>query len=483
MDAIAASDYGAGMDHVAPATGIAPRASANAGEEARAMLALAWPLVAANLLQMAVYAIDVMFVARLGESALAASSLGIAIYGLIQWTLTGFVGACAPLIAAEIGRRRHAVREVRRSLRMALWLGVLASLLGMAICWNGERILLLTGQGADVSARAGGFLRILMWALVPAIMAATLRILVATLGSPRIATVITAMALLTNALGNWLLVFGHWGFPALGLNGSAISSVITTLLMLAAYLAVILKMRKFRRYRLLGRWWRADWSRFADLVRLGLPIALTVLAEGGLFNSAALLIGQFGETALAAHTLALQIAALAFQVPFGIAQAATIRVGLAYGARDPAWIALAGRVALLCGIGFMALTALAMWIAPRLFLSLYVDPGEPANAALVALAVQYLAVAAAFQLFDGAQTVAAGALRGLQDTRTPMLMAVGGYWLAGFVAAVWLGLWTPLAGLGVWLGLAIGLVVVSALLLWRWHWRERLGLVPAQKIA
>ncbi|PQM26485.1 MATE family efflux transporter [Sphingopyxis lindanitolerans] len=447
--------------------------------EFRATLALALPLAAANLLQMLVHAVDVIFVARLGDTALAASSLGVAIFGLLLWTGTGLVGAAAPLIAAELGRRNHSVREVRRTVRMALWLSLLVSLAFMGVCAAGGPIMHATGQDPILSERAAGFLLILMWGMFPMIAASVLRIFVSALGRPTIATAITFFALFVNAFGNWVLVFGHLGLPALGLHGSALSSVMTSTAMLVAYVVVIQTDRRLRRYHLFGNWWRSEWSRFAEMLRIGTPIGLTILAEAGLFTGAAFLMGRIGEAQLAGHTIALQIAALAFQIPFGVAQAATIRVGLAYGARDRRGIALAGRASLGLGVGFMGFTALLIWLFPGLVLSIYVDVNEAKNAALVGFAMQFLVVAAAFQLFDGAQTVAAGVLRGLQDTRIPMLIAVCGYWIAGYGTAIYLGFWTPLSGVGVWIGLAVGLVVVAAMLLTRWRLRARLGLLPA----
>ena len=185
-------------------------------------------------------------------------------------------------------------------------------------------------------------------------------------------------------------------------------------------------------------------------------------------------MGRIGQAELAGHTIALQIAAIAFQIPFGIAQAGTIRVGYAFGAADRAGIARAGNAAIALGIGVMTLTAGAMWFVPRALISLYVDVDAPENAVLVAFALHYMVVAAAFQLADGAQAVAAGALRGLQDTRVPMAIAVFGYWLPGFGTAIALGFYTPLRGLGVWIGLAVGLLVVALLLLHRWSRRDRL---------
>jgi putative MATE family efflux protein len=446
--------------------------------EMRATLTLAWPIIGANLLQMAVFAVDVVFVARLGTVEFAAATLGVFLISLIMWALMGLTSACAPLIAAERGRRLHSVREVRRSARMALWLGVLASLPFMLVLSQGEAILLLTGQNPHVAARADDFLDIILFALVSSVTANTLRTIAAALDRPRWALIITAFALAVGIMSNWLLVFGNGGFPALGLEGSAMASVVTSIATLLAYIALFLFEPHLRRYRLFGRWWRSEWARMMAIVRLGVPIALGWTMEGALFGGAAVLMGRLGVTEVAAHAVALNIAALAFQVPLGVAQAATIRVGLSYGAQDRAGMARAGWAAIILGPGFMMLTALLMWFAPLLLIGLYLDLDNPENAATIAMARQFLVIAALFQLFDGAQVAIAGALRGLQDTRIPMIMAGFGYWVAGFGTAVLLGFHTGLRGQGIWIGLAAGLLVVSALLLSRWAARERLGLVP-----
>ena len=462
-----------------PHTSASPLASPSPFRtEFRATLRLAVPLATANLLQMLVYATDVIFVARLGQQALAASSLGVTIFGLLMWCFSGLTGACAPLIAAELGKRAHAVREVRRSVRMALWLSVLCGLAGMVIVANGEAILLAAGQDPVISARAGQFLGVLLWVMIPAIWANVLRTFVSALGRPVFATLITFMAILVNALGNYAFVFGNLGAPELGLTGSALASVLTGWATLLAYIAMIYGDRRLRRYHIFGRWWRPEWRRLRELVKIGVPIAAIILAEGGLFSSAAFLMGLIGEAQLAGHTVALQIDALAFQVPFGIGQAVTIRVGYHFGAGDRAAVARAGQAALMLALAYMALPAALMILAPRLVLWLYLGSDAWSATPMVLFAVQYLMIAAAFQLFDGAQAVLAGALRGLQDTRTPMVLALLGYWIIGFGTSVLLGFATPLSGLGVWLGLAVGLVVVAGLLLARWQSRERLGLLP-----
>jgi MATE family multidrug resistance protein len=446
--------------------------------EIAATLALAWPLVVANLAQMLVYAVDVIFVARLGAETLAASSLAVSLFGLVAWSLSGMSGMVAALISAELGRRRHAVREVRRSARMGLWLAAFTGLAATALLHFGEAIMLLTGQEPAVAAKAGRFLAVLKWAIVPMLLSNVLRNFVSALGRPIFATAITVLAIAVAVLGNYTFVFGHFGAPTLGMLGSPLSSVLTSVFIVAAYALAILRDRRLRRYHVFGNWWRPEWRRLRELVRTGAPVSATILAEAGLFSGAAFLMGRIGPEQLAGHTIALQLAALAFQVPFGVAQAATIRVGYFYGARDAAAIARAGWTGIVIGTGFMALTAGLMLFAPRFIIRLYVDPDAPRNALLVGFAVRYMVVAAAFQLFDGVQAVSAGALRGLQDTRVPMIVALLGYWLPGFGTAIALGFFTPLQGTGVWIGLAVGLVVVAALLLQRWARRARLGLLP-----
>ncbi len=447
--------------------------------ELGALARLAAPLVAANLLQMAVAAVDVIFVARLGTVDLAAATLGVFIFNWLAYAIIGLTSAAAPLVAAELGRRKHAVREVRRSVRMAFWVGATAAVPVIVILANGEPLLLLAGQEPEVARRAGHFMQIILLALIPAAAAGIMRTAAAALGRPGWALVVTVIALGVSIVANWALVFGNLGMPALGLAGSAWATVAAMSAMALAYVIILLTDPRLRRYRLFGRWWRSEWPRYRQIVRLGVPIMLAWMFEGALFGGAALLMGLIGVAEVAAHAVALNIAAVAFQIPFGIAQASTIRVGMAFGAADHVWIARAGRVALTVGIGVMGATALLIWLFPRLFVSAYLDVADPANARVVGLALQFLAVAAVFQLADGAQAVAAGILRGIQDTRVPMLIAAFSFWVVGFGTAALLGFWLAWGGVGVWLGLLTGLLAASALLIWRWRARGRLGLLPA----
>jgi MATE family multidrug resistance protein len=364
---------------------------------------------------------------------------------------------------------------------MALWVGILCSVPAMLLLARGEALFRLAGQDPAVARMAGSFLAVILAGMPLAIAAGVMRTVAAALGRPSWTFVVTGFALALDIVCNWAFIFGHLGSPAMGLEGSALANVVAFAAMALAYGVILRRDRRLRRYRLLGQWWRFEATRAGEILRLGLPIAATWTFESGLFGGAAVLMGLIGVAEVAAHAVALNIAAVAFQLPFGIAQAATIRVGLAFGAADRGWIARAGSVALTLGVGIMVLTALTMWGVPELLIGLYLDPGQPADAAVARLAARFLAVAAVFQLVDGAQAVAAGMLRGLQDTRVPMLIALVGYWIVGFGTSVALGFRTPLGGVGVWWGLAIGLAVVAVLLVGRWSARERLGLLPVSR--
>ena len=437
---------------------------------------IAGPLALANVLQMLTYAIDVMFIARLGPNELAASALAIALFGLIVWSLQALTGAVAPIMSEELGARGPALRPVRRAMRMALWLALLVSAFGMAICALAGPLMRVTGQDPTITALAVSYMEVLLWSTAPMVIAGVLRNYVSTLGRPLFATLITGLGIGVNAFGNWVFIFGNLGAPEMGLPGAAVATLITAVAIVAMYALAIRLDPRLHRYHITGFFWRPDWARFMDLVRIGTPIAITVVAEASVFGAAAFLMGRIGGLELAAHTLALNLAAFAFQVPFGVGQAVTIRVGYFYGARDPVGMARAGWTSIVMGTGFMVITASAMLLMPYVLLSAYVDPTDPANAELMSVAVGFLAIAAAFQLSDGVQAVASGALRGLQDTRIPMWIAMFSYWVPGFGLAAGLGLYTPLAGTGVWIGLATGLTFAAVLLLYRWKQREKLGL-------
>jgi MATE family multidrug resistance protein len=239
---------------------------------------------------------------------------------------------------------------------------------------------------------------------------------------------------------------------------------------------LIYRDRRFRRYHLLGRFWRPDWHRYREVWRIGTPIAFTLAFEVTIFNAAVFLMGIIGPDALAAHSIAIQIASVAFMVPLGLGMAVTVRVGLAFGAGDKAGITRAGWTAFALAVAYACVTAFAMLVFGRELVGIFLNLDHPENQVVIGLAVTYLIYAGLFQVFDSGQAAGSGMLRGLGDTGVPMLYAAIGYWGIGLPLAAALGFLTPLAGQGIWMGLATGLAVVCLLMIWRWTRREALGL-------
>ena len=439
------------------------------------MLALAWPMVLTNLAQTAMTATDVMMIGRLGPDSLAAGALGSNLYFAPLIFGLGLMYATSPMMAAELGRMRHSVRDVRRTVRQGLWLAVIVVIPIWILLWNAEAILLAMGQEPKLAEQAGIYVRHLQWAVLPFYGYIVLRSFISALERPGWALVIVFVAVACNVVFNWVFMFGNLGFPAMGIAGSGLATSLSSMLMFVGMAAVVMLERKFRRYRLFGRFWRSDWPRFKGLLRLGLPIAGILAFEVTIFNAAALLMGLIDADSLAAHAIAIQISSITFMVPLGLNQAVTVRVGLAHGAGNPEGVSRAGWTAYVIGVAFMALMALMMILWPRLLISAFIDLSAPANARVIGLAVSFLVFAALFQIFDGAQAVAAGMLRGLHDTKIPMIYAAIGYWGIGLPLGVLLAFHFGFNGVGIWAGLSIGLAVVAALLLGRWLRRDRIS--------
>ena len=454
-----------------------PRHDGTAGwwGELRATLALGLPLIGAQLAQIAINATDTLMMGRLGPAPLGAGGLATTLQFLFVIVGIGITAAVGVMIAQERGARPHAVRGPRRSVRQGFLVVTVLALAALLVLWNGPATLRLLGQDADLAERAGPYFRTAMWSVPFALWFLVLRAFVSAMERPLPILVVTLGAILANAGLNWVLMFGNLGAPALGLRGAGIATTIVNAAMFAALALFVARDRRLRRFRLAGRFWRADPERLAQLVRIGGPIAGLLLAEVGAFATSTLLAGRVGATTLAAHLIALQIASVAFMVPLGLSQATTIRVGLAHGRRDASGTALAGAVSLGLGLGFSLLVAALFILAPGPLVMAFT--GEEGGE-VVALASSFLFFAAMFKFVDAGQVVLAGALRGLGDTAWPLAAGLVGYWMIGLpvgaaLAFGWLG--PALGGDGVWIGLATGLAVVFVLLLWRWRMTVRAG--------
>lgn len=448
-------------------------------DELRATLALAWPLILSNLTMGLIQATDVMWLGRLGPTQLAAAALGLNLAFALNLLCVGLVAASSPMIATEMGARRHSVRDVRRTFRQSLWLVASITVPVWLLLWNGADVIALLGQDPELAREAGHFLRGYMWSFLPFLAFQAMRNFISALERPGWILTISLIGIPANALLGWGLIFGRLGLPRLGIFGGGLATSITWSGLALGLALVILLDRQFRRYHLFGRWWRADWPRYRQLWRLGLPIGLAMGFEGGVFSIAAYLMGLIGADSLAAHAIALQIASVSFTIPLGISQAATVRVGRALGRGDAGGVARAGWTAWLLAVGVMALMAVLLWSAPRALVTIFLAD-TPANASVIALAISFLGVAAIFQVVDGAQVVGGGMLRGLHDTRVPMLYALLGYGVIGLGVAAWLAFGLQWRGVGVWSGLAAGLASVAVLMVARWARREELGLLSSR---
>lgn len=445
--------------------------------ELHATASLSWPLIMSNMVMAIIGATDVLMLGWLGARELAAATLGFNLAMTCLIFCIGLMTACAPMMASEIGRMKHSVRDIRRTFRQGLWAAATVIIPIWILLWNTESILLSFGQEDDLAANAGLYLQAYIWGMLPFLFFIILRNFISALEKPLWALIISIIAVFSNALFNYALIFGNFGAPELGIIGAGVGSSLTNLLMFGGLSLVVMFHKDFRRYKIFGRFWRADWPRYFALWKLGLPIAITMGLEGGVFGAAGILMGWLGAESLAAHAIALQLASLSFMVPMGLAQAATVRVGIAYGRHDVAGISRAGWTSMALATGFMSFMAMIMLLFPDALIGAFIDANLPENREVAAYAVGFLGIAALFQIVDGVQVVAAGMLRGLHDTYIPMLIALFGYWVIGIGVGGLLAFQYQMDGLGIWIGLASGLGAVAVLMTARWMLRDRIGLI------
>jgi len=449
--------------------------------EIKSLFILAWPLVVAQLAQNALFTSDVIMMGWLGPQYLAGGALAAAFMNTFLIGAIGLVGVVAPLVAQSLGARD--LRSVRRTVRTGFWMVIAVSAVLVPFVWQVRPILLLLGQAPRSAELAEVFVHHAAWLFFPALGGIVLRSFLAAHGATRVILVITIVGVVINSALNYCIMFGNFGFPRWELAGSGTTTATVNLLMFLMMVGYVQWHRRYRRYHIFGNFWRIDWQRLREMFRIGTPIGLTVTAEVGLFSAAAILMGLIGTDEVAAHAVALQLAAMSFMVPLGLSQATTVRVGLHYGAGSPDGIAKAGWTSFALTIAFEAVTCILFFTAPHALVGLFLTPDDPANAHALQLAASYLIVAAMFQFVDGTQAIAAAALRGLNDTKMPMFIALFGYWVVGMPVAWLCGFPLGLEGVGVWLGLAAGLAFVAVVLTLRFAWREKLRLIKPGELA
>ncbi|TVP73071.1 MAG: MATE family efflux transporter [Rhodobacteraceae bacterium] len=434
----------------------------------RAVLALGLPLAGSHLAQFMLAVTDTIMLGWYGVADLAAGVLGAAIFFAVFTFGTGFANAVMPMVATAAASDNDT--EVRRATRMGLWLSIAFGICALPLFWFSGAILGALGQPEDVVPLAEAYMRILGFSLVPALAVMVLKNYLAALRRTQVALWITIAAVGVNIFANWVFIFGNLGAPELGVRGAAIATILVNLASVAALAAYCALLPALRRYTLFQRFWRADWQAMGQVWRLGWPIGVALVAETALFSAAAIMMGWIGTRELAAHGIALEITAMLFMVHLGFSNAATVLVGRARGMRDQALLRASARMSVIVSILFACATMVVYITMGPLLVGLFLSPDEPARAAIIAIGASFLIVAAVFQLADGAQVMAMGLLRGVQDTRGPMLIAAFSYWGIGMPVSYVLGFPLGFGGEGIWAGLVVGLSVAAVMLMWRF-WR------------
>ncbi|SCX04865.1 MULTISPECIES: MATE family efflux transporter [Agrobacterium] len=433
----------------------------------RATLALGIPLIGAQLAQLGIHTTDMIIVGQLGAEKLAAMVLAGQFYFVVFIFGSGFSVAVVPMVANAYGQGD--ATSARRALRMGMWVATVYWLLTVPLFLSAEKILLALGQNPAVSAQTGQYLAVAQFGLLPALLFYVMRGLVSAIGRAGIVLYVTIAMLVLNGFLAYALVLGHFGFPAFGMIGAAFAAVIVNAFSFIFIVVYIQTRDETRRYELFVRFWKPDLHALWEVIRLGLPISVTILAEVTLFSAASVLMGQIGTLELAAHGIALQLASIAFMIPLGLAQAATVRIGVAHGQNDYPNLVRAAITVYGVACVIAACGGLLFALAPQYLASWFLDPSLPGAPEVLAYASTLVIIAGVFQLVDGMQAVAAGLLRGLKDARVPMILALISYWPIG-LALAWIAAF-PLGfgGPGVWFGFVIGLSTAAILLTTRFY--------------
>lgn len=404
-------------------------------------------------------------VGRLGPEALAGVALGNTIFFNTLIFCMGVLMAVGPLVSQAFGADDD--DAIGRSVRQGLWLAAGLGLVAFAVIYNGETLLRWLGQSDQNVIRAGAYLRAIAWGIFPFLGMVALRSFAEAVSRPRAVTAIVMSGVGVNIFMNWVLMFGKFGFPAMGLVGTGWASTCVytvNFLMLAFW---VLRQRDFRKYHIFSRLSRPDPHMFKELFRIGWPIGGSMGIEMSLFMLTVIMMGWIGTTQLAAHQVAVQCAAFTFMVPLGIGMASSVRVGQETGRRNQDGARRAGLTGVGLSVAFMSLAALLFLTFPQQVVSLYLDLSEPANREVVSMAVQLLFFAAAFQIVDGVQVAVMGALRGMKDTYQPMVLSVLSYWGVGLVSGYLLAFPGGMREKGLWIGLVLGLATAAVLLMVR----------------
>jgi MATE family multidrug resistance protein len=425
------------------------------------MLRIAVPVVLAELGWMSMGVVDTIMVGPLGPSAIAAAGIGTSLHTAFAIFGMGLLLGLDTLVSQAFGARR--VDECHRWLFHGVLLALLLTPPLMLICLFIYIGIPKLGFHPEVAPLLNGYFGVILWSSPLLLLYAAFRRYLQGIHVVTPVMIALVTANLVNAGANWTLIYGHLGFPAMGVTGAAWATVLSRFYMAALLLAAILRTDHWHLPQG-GQTWTFDLSWLKRLIALGFPAASTVALEVGVFAVATALAGGLAPVSAASHQIALNIAALAFMVPLGLSSAGAVRVGHAVGARQPDRASAAGWTAILLGVAFMLFAATLFLAIPRTLIGLFTR-----EEAVLALGSSLLLVAAVFQLFDGLQGVATGVLRGLGDTRTPMITNLTAHWLFGLPVGYTLCFVAGYGVIGLWIGLSTGLILAGGVLLYVWN--------------
>ena len=435
---------------------------ARLGAEMRALLALAIPVALSEIGWMTMTVVDVVMVGKLGPEAIGAVGLGNAIYYAPSLFGIGLLLGLDTLVSRSWGAGDF--DDCHRSLAQAMYLALAFTPLLMLFILVAQPLFTAHGVNPAVSLYTRSYVGILNWGTLPLLVYGGFRRYLQGVGRVQPVTFALISANLINLAGNWIFIYGKLGMPAMGVRGSAISTVVSRIYMAAVLMFFAWQHERRRGHPLFSHWPGPDWTRIRALLDLGLPAAFQVVLEVAAFGAATIMAAHLDPVALATHEIALSCAAYTYMVPLGVSAAAAVAVGHATGAGNPARARRAGWMAIALGVSFMVAAALLFLLLPRPILEIYSrDPH------ILVLGAHILMLVAAFQIFDGAQGVATGALRGLGETRYPMLINFAGYWLFGLPLGAWMCFRLHWGLSGLWIGLTLALIAISFLLVMRWR--------------
>jgi MATE family multidrug resistance protein len=433
-------------------------------EEIIALIKLSFPIIVTQLGQIAILTTDIIMLGAYSKETLAGVSLGMSIYISLSMLGTGPPTIISTLITHSIGRNRANYLQPRLIVRMSLWIVLAMSIPLIFLCYKSELFFIFLCEPRDISYNAGLFTKTISLGLPFALGFQALRSYCVALEKPIFALISTFLTIFINIILDYALIFGHFGLPEMGIVGAGLASAFSIIFSFSFLLIFIRIIPSLWLVKPFKDFFIFDRVQFLTILKLGMPIGFTNLFEVTFFSCSALIAGHFGSSTIAANQIVLNIATITFMIPYGIGLASSVRIGLAVGAFDYRQIKLTAIMSYVLSISIMSFIAMLLWVFSDFVVNIYIGKDIVDRMSIIHYSIQFVQIAAIFQLFDAIQVIAIQGLRGLKDTKIPMFIAGASYWFVGFPLSLFLSFYLSFHGLGIWLSFCICLFL-SALLL------------------